>query len=37
VEGLIGNPVSKAKAVVMTPEGLARGRELFEELFSNDE
>lgn len=30
----IGDPVGKAKSVVMTPEGLARGRERFEQLFA---
>jgi predicted RNA binding protein with dsRBD fold (UPF0201 family) len=33
-KGFLGNPVSKAKSVVMTPEGLARGRALFEKLFA---
>ena len=33
-KGFISDPVSKAKSVVLTPEGLARGRELFEKLFS---
>jgi len=32
----IGDPVSKAKSVVVTPEGLAKGRELFEKLFSRN-
>lgn len=32
--GWIGNPASKAKSVVVTPEGLARGRELFAKLFA---
>ena len=36
-KGLIGDPVSKAKSVVVTPEGLKRGEELFERLFSKDE
>ncbi len=33
-KGLIGDPVSKAKSVVLTPEGLAKSRELFETLFA---
>jgi hypothetical protein len=33
-KGFITNPVSKAKSVVITPEGLAKGRELFAQLFS---
>ncbi len=33
-KGFIGDPVSKAKSVVVTPEGLARARELFAKLFS---
>ena len=32
-KGFIGDPVSKAKSVVVTPEGLKRGRELFAHLF----
>ncbi len=35
-KGFIGDPVSKAKSVVVTPEGLARGRELFAKLFSRN-
>ena len=35
-KGFIGDPVSKAKSVVVTPEGLAKGRELFEKLFSRN-
>ena len=35
-KGFIGDPVSKAKSVVVTPEGLARGRELFATLFSRN-
>ena len=31
--GLIGDPKSKAKSVVLTEEGEARSRELFERLF----
>jgi hypothetical protein len=33
-KGFIGDPVSKAKSVVVTPEGLAKGHELFARLFS---
>jgi len=33
-KGLVGDPVSKAKSVVLTPEGLAKSRELFERLFA---
>lgn len=33
-KGLIGNPASKAKSVVLTSEGLAKGQELFAKLFS---
>lgn len=36
-KGFLGDPVSKAKSVVMTPEGLARGRALFEELFARND
>ena len=36
-KGLIRDPVSKAKSVVVTPEGLAKGHELFAKLFSRDE
>jgi hypothetical protein len=32
--GLIGNPRSKAKSVVLTEEGAVRSRELFERLFA---
>lgn len=32
-KGLIANPRSKAKSVVLTEEGTARSRELFEWLF----
>jgi hypothetical protein len=35
-KGFIGNPVSKAKSVVVTPRGLAQGRELFAKLFSRN-
>ncbi|QEG33136.1 DUF6429 family protein [Bythopirellula goksoeyrii] len=33
-KGFIGDPVSKAKSVLLTPAGLAKGRKLFEELFA---
>ncbi|MEM7794515.1 MAG: DUF6429 family protein [Cyanobacteria bacterium P01_C01_bin.118] len=33
-KGMIGDPVSKAKSVVLTPEGLAKSRELFATLFA---
>lgn len=36
-KGLIGDPVSKAKSVVLTPEGLATGRALFERLFAKSD
>lgn len=32
-KGLIGNPVGKAKSVVVTQEGCKRAKELFEKLF----
>ena len=32
-KGLIQDPVGKAKSVVLTPEGLARSEQLFQELF----
>ena len=35
-KGFISDPVSKAKSVVVTPEGLAKGRELFAKLFSRN-
>ncbi len=31
--GLIGDPVSKAKSVVMTAEGIAEAKRLFAQLF----
>jgi hypothetical protein len=31
--GLVGNPRSKAKSLVLTEHGAARSRELFERLF----
>ena len=33
-KGMVGNPVSKAKSVVLTPEGLSRGRAMFERMFA---
>jgi hypothetical protein len=33
-KGLIGSPKSKAQSVVLTPEGAARSRELFQRLFA---
>ena len=33
--GLIGSPRSKAKSVVLTEEGAARSRALFERLFAD--
>ncbi len=33
-KGMIENPVSKAKSVVLTTDGLRRSRELFEEMFT---
>ena len=35
-KGLIANPRGKAKSVVLTDEGAARSRELFERLFGRD-
>lgn len=32
-QGMIGNPKSTAKSVVMSDEGVERARELFEEFF----
>jgi hypothetical protein len=32
-KGMIGNPVSKAKSVVLTEEDEARSKDLFEQLF----
>jgi hypothetical protein len=32
-KGFIGNPVSKAKSVIVTSEGCKRARELFEKFF----
>ena len=34
-KGLIGNPVGKAKSVYLTPEGLAKSRELFVQYFGS--
>ena len=33
-KGMIENPVSKAKSVVFTADGLRRSRELFEAMFT---
>jgi len=33
-KGYISDPKSKAKSVVLTPEGLKRSRELFEQYFA---
>ncbi len=33
-KGLISNPKSKAKSVILTDEGKIKARELFEKLFS---
>ena len=35
-KGFISDPVSKAKSVVVTPEGLAKGRKLFAKFFSRN-
>jgi hypothetical protein len=35
-KGFIGNPVSKAKSVIVTPEGCKRAKELFEKFFVTD-
>jgi hypothetical protein len=32
-KGMIDNPVGKVKSVVFTEEGLARAKQLFEEMF----
>ena len=32
-KGLIGNPISKAKSVVLTQEGIKKSKELFEKHF----
>jgi hypothetical protein len=32
-KGYIGDPKNKAKSVALSPEGLAKSRELFEKLF----
>ncbi len=36
-KGLISDPATKAKSVVLTPEGLAKSRELFDSLFGDSE
>jgi hypothetical protein len=33
-KGMIGNPASKAKSVVLTDEGLRRAEDLFEAMFT---
>ncbi len=33
-QGMIGNPLGKAKFVVLTDEGIARSERLFQELFT---
>ncbi|MCA9248729.1 MAG: hypothetical protein KDA42_16500 [Planctomycetales bacterium] len=33
-KGFIGDPRSKAKSVIVTPEGVTRVRELFDQLFA---
>jgi hypothetical protein len=35
-KGFIGDPVSKAKSVFVTPEGRARAEELFRKLFGKE-
>jgi len=35
-EGFIGNPVGKAKSVVLSEEGATRAKELFARLFAKD-
>ncbi|KAI9129339.1 DUF6429 family protein [Acaryochloris sp. CCMEE 5410] len=35
-KGWISDPVTKAKSVILTPEGLARSRELFKQLFTKE-
>lgn len=32
-KGFIGNPISKAKSVTVTPEGCKKAKELFEKYF----
>jgi hypothetical protein len=36
-KGFIGDPVGKAKSVVLTPAGLARSQELFQTLFGKEQ
>ena len=36
-KGYIGDPVGKAKSVVITPLGMKRSEELFEQLFAKRE
>lgn len=35
-KGWINDPVTKAKSVILTPEGLARSRNLFKQLFTKE-
>lgn len=35
-KGFIGNPRGKAKSVAFTPEGFARSRRLFEDMFRSE-
>lgn len=35
-KGWIGDPVTKAKSVILTPEGLAKSRELVKQLFTKE-
>ncbi len=36
VKGLICNPVSKAKSVLLTDEGIAKSERLFREMFTKE-
>lgn len=36
-KGWIGDPVSKAKSVVLSPEAIEESRRLFDEIFGNPE
>jgi len=33
-KGFIGNPVSKGKSIIVTPEGCKKARKLFEKYFA---
>jgi uncharacterized protein DUF6429 len=35
-KGYIGDPKSKAKSVALSPEGLAKSRELFQKMFGKN-